>query len=138
MTNNKQETPPTIEGSRPFRTLIVDDSAVLREKLCDYFREQSRFEVVGTARDGIEALERAEALRPDFVLMDVRMPRLNGLEAAAILRRRLPGLRIILMSLDDTAALRSAAARQGAHGFIGKRQIITSHLMKEIGRVLRD
>ena len=104
----------------PLRTLVVDDSVVLLERLCAYFKTQPLFQVVGTAADGSEALHMAELLGPDLVLMDLRMPVMDGLQATAILRRRVPNIRIIIMTLEDSATAEAKARAHGAHGFIGK------------------
>ena len=118
-------TPPAPDSfPRPLRTLVVDDSAVLLERLCAYIETQPLFQVVGTAVNGSEALYMAELLGPDLVLMDLRMPVMDGLQATAILRRRVPNSRIIIMTLEDSATAEAAARAHGAHGFIWKLRII--------------
>jgi len=102
----------------------VDDSVMLLEGLCAYFKTQPLFQVVGTAMDGCEALHMAELLGPDLVFMDLRMPVMDGLQATAILRRRLPNMRIIIMTMEDSATAEAKAQAHGAHGFIWKPQII--------------
>ncbi len=114
---------------------MVDDSIDLLNGLCDYLKAQPLFHVVGTARDGCEALHKAELLKPDLILMDLHMPVMNGLEATAVLLRRVPNIRIIIMTLDDSAETEAKARAQGAHGFIGKLQMLGDHLRTEVHRV---
>jgi DNA-binding NarL/FixJ family response regulator len=111
-------TPPAPDNfPHPLRTLVVDDSVVLLEGLCAYFKTQPLFQVVGTAMDGSEALHMAELPGPDLVFMDLRKPVMDGLQATAILRRRLPNIRIILMTLEDSATAEAEARAHGAHLF---------------------
>ena len=92
--------------------------------------------MVGTAANGGEALHKADVLAPDLVLMDLHMPCMDGLQATALLRRRLPTTRIIIMTLDETAKTKAATRAQGAHGFVGKSRM-SDDLMAEIRRVFR-
>jgi two-component system, NarL family, response regulator LiaR len=102
------------------RVLIVDDHAVVREGLRTFLELQEGLEVVGEAADGREAVELAERLRPDVVLMDLVMPRLDGVEAMMELRERLPASRVIVLTsfLDDERLL--PAIRAGAAGYLLK------------------
>jgi DNA-binding NarL/FixJ family response regulator len=119
----------------PLRTLVVDDSAVLLENLCAYLKAKPLFQIFGTAADGSEAVRTAELHEPDLVLMDLNMPVMDGLQATAILRQRLPNVRIIIMTLDPSAQAKAKARAHGAHGFIGKQAIMNDHLlMTEIRR----
>jgi two-component system, NarL family, nitrate/nitrite response regulator NarL len=130
----KCQTPIAPSGHHPLRTLIVDDSTLLLACLRQLLDTQALVQVVGTAANGREALAQADALTPDLVLMDLHMPIMDGLQAAALLRRRLPSTRIIMMSLDETAITKATARALGVHGFVGKTQI-TGTLMAEIQRV---
>lgn len=122
----------------PLRTLVVDDSIVLLENLCRYLKSKPLFQVFCTAADGGEALRLAELHEPDLVLMDWNMPVMDGLQATEILRRRLPGVRIIIMTQDDSAEAEAEARAQGAHGFIWKPAIMNGQrLMAEVRRAFQ-
>jgi DNA-binding NarL/FixJ family response regulator len=121
-------------ASYPVRTLIVDDSPLLLSCLRQFLDGQALVHVVGTATNGIEALHKAESLTPDLVLMDLHMPRMDGLQATTRLRSRLPNTRIIIMTLDETVSARASARKHGAHGFVGKTHMPRT-LTPEIRRV---
>ena len=128
-------TPPAPDNFfYPLRMLVVDDSVVLLKGLCAYIKTQPLFQVVGTAVDGSEALHMAELLGPDLILMDLRMPVVDGLQATAILRRRVPNIRIIIMTMEASAPAEAEARAHGAHGFVWKSQIIDDHLITEVRR----
>jgi NarL family two-component system response regulator LiaR len=98
----------------------VDDHAVVREGLRTFLELQEGIEVCGEASDGVEATESAIRLRPDVVLMDLVMPRLDGIAAMRVLRERVPGARVIVLTsfLDDDKLL--PALRAGAAGYLLK------------------
>ena len=98
------------------RVLLVEDSVVTREYLSHILGEDPAIEVVGTARDGVEAVEQAQRLKPDLVLMDVHMPRMNGYEATRQIMERSPApIVMISASLDQgEVAMTFAALEAGA------------------------
>jgi DNA-binding NarL/FixJ family response regulator len=102
------------------RVLIVDDHAVVREGLRAFLELQEGLEVVGEAADGEEAIATAGRLRPDVILMDLVMPRLDGVGAMRGLRARLPDARVIVLTsfLDDERLL--PAIQAGAAGYLLK------------------
>jgi two-component system, NarL family, response regulator LiaR len=102
------------------RVLVADDHAVLREGLRSFLDLQEGIEIVGDAADGAEAVELAERLRPDVVLMDLVMPNLDGVEAMRVLNERVPGTRVIILTsyIDDDRLL--PAIRAGAAGYLLK------------------
>jgi DNA-binding NarL/FixJ family response regulator len=102
------------------RLLIVDDHALVREGLRARLQSEAGISVVGEAASAAEALEVAQALRPDVVLMDVALRGTNGIEAARELLRRDPGLRVLMLSMHDDPAYRRAAAAAGASGYVLK------------------
>lgn len=129
------KTPVAIGGIRsPLRTLIVDDSTIIVTSLRRILDAEALIQVVGTAANGSEALHKAESLAPDLVLLDLFMPDMDGLRTMALLRRRLPNARIIIVTMDETVKSRVATRAHGADGFVGKTQI-TRTLMAEIQRV---
>jgi DNA-binding NarL/FixJ family response regulator len=137
VTKDAQTAPVVPDHIRPpIRTLVVDDSVTLLERLCRLLEAQPLIEVVGTAKQGNEALHMAEVMRPDLVLMDLNMPFVDGLQATAILRRRLPDIRVIIMSVDDNPEAQAAARAHGAHGFIWKPRM-RSDLLTEIRRAFQ-
>jgi len=107
-------------GEQPLRVLLADDQRVVREGLSMLLGLLPRIEVVGTAADGEEAFAMALELRPDVVLMDLRMPRCDGIEATRRLRDARPESRVIALTTyaDDASVL--AAIRAGARGFLTK------------------
>ena len=78
--------------------LIADDQEIIREVLCDLFDSQEDFEVCGEAENGMEAVEMAQMLEPDVILLDLSMPVMNGIEAACALKRLMPMVPIIVFS----------------------------------------
>jgi DNA-binding NarL/FixJ family response regulator len=102
------------------RVLIVDDHAVVREGLRTFLELQDGIEVVGEASDGHEAIERAVTLAPDVVLMDLVMPRLDGVKAMRALHQRLPRTRVIVLTsfLDEERLM--PAVEAGAAGYLLK------------------
>jgi DNA-binding NarL/FixJ family response regulator len=133
-----KQTPTTPTGldnhCHPLRTLVVDDSVMFMEGLCAYLMREPSFQVVGTALDGSEALHMVDFLEPDLVFMDLHMPFMDGLQATEILRRRMPNMRIIIMTREPAATAEVKARAHGAHGFIRKLGI-THGLITEVRRV---
>ena len=107
-------------GASAIRVLIVDDHAVVREGLRTFLELQDGIDVVGEAGDGVQALEQAAALSPDVILMDLVMPRLDGVAAMRKLRERAPRSRVIVLTsfLDDGRLM--PALQAGAAGYLLK------------------
>ncbi|MGQ9491290.1 MAG: response regulator [Anaerolineae bacterium] len=104
----------------PIRILIVDDQRLLREGLRTLLELESDLVVAGEAEDGQAALEQYETCRPDVVLMDIRMPRLDGVEATRRLRQRWPDARVIILTTFDDDAYVFDGLRAGALGYLLK------------------
>ena len=102
------------------RLLIVDDQELVRTGFRLFLETQDEFEVVGEAADGEEAIERARSLRPDVVLLDIRMPRMDGVEATARLTALQQPPRVLVLTTFDLDEYLFGALRAGAAGFLLK------------------
>jgi two-component system, chemotaxis family, chemotaxis protein CheY len=102
------------------RVLIVDDVPELRSVFRIMLESDGRFEVVGEASDGHEAIERAGQLHPDVVTLDIAMPGLDGLRAIPLLHEASPGLRILVLSGFETGRLAREAIERCATAFLSK------------------
>lgn len=102
------------------RILIVDDQRLMREGLRTLLELEPDFDVAGEAGEGAAALEAYEALAPDIVLMDIRMPGMDGVEATRRLRARHPGARVIILTTFDDEAYVFEGLRAGAQGYLLK------------------
>ncbi|MCC2336143.1 response regulator [Cellulomonas wangsupingiae] len=102
------------------RVLLVDDQALIRMGFRMLIESADDLEVVGEAQDGQSAIEQAAALRPDVVLMDVRMPGVNGIDATARIVEAQPDVRVLVLTTFDLDEYAFAALRAGASGFLLK------------------
>jgi DNA-binding NarL/FixJ family response regulator len=106
--------------SEKIRILLVDDHALLRHGLSAVLSLQKDFEVVGEAGDGHEAVKRASQLRPDVIIMDLAMPRINGAEATKLIKAELPDTKVMILTTFGMSADVSRALEAGASGAIVK------------------
>jgi PAS domain S-box-containing protein len=102
------------------RVLIVDDHEATRRGLRSLLSSRADWQVCGEAEDGLEAVEKAMALRPDVVLMDISMPRMNGLDATRVIRRDVPESKVVIVSQNDPAIVRRQALGVNAAGCVSK------------------
>ncbi|NBF04318.1 response regulator [Pseudomonas sp. Fl5BN2] len=102
------------------RLVLADDHEVTRTGFVALLAGNPEFEVVGQARDGEEALELCAQLHPDIAILDIRMPRLNGLGAARLLQQRQPGVKVVIFTMDDSPDHLEAAMAAGAVGYLLK------------------
>ncbi len=109
-----------IDDSSPIRLLIVDDHPVVRDGLRGMFAGEDSFEVVGEAANGTEAVARAEAHRPDVVLMDLRMPEMDGVAAIKAMSERGLPARVLVLTTFDTDSDVLPAIEAGATGYLMK------------------
>jgi two-component system, NarL family, nitrate/nitrite response regulator NarL len=87
----------------PKSVLIVDDNELVRTVVRDFFGKLSEWKIVGEASDGVEAIRIAEQFKPDLILLDFSMPRLNGVEAASVLKKMLPRAYVVVFTIFDDA-----------------------------------
>lgn len=109
-----------MSGPAPVRLLIVDDHPVVRDGLSGMFRGEPGFEVLGEAADGAEAVRRTIALKPDVVLMDLRMPGTDGVSAITQLAERRVAARVLVLTTFDTESDVLPAIEAGATGYVLK------------------
>lgn len=102
------------------RVIIADDHRLMREGTAALLSADPRIDVVGLASGGHEAVELAARLKPDVALLDVGMPDIGGIEACAAIRARLPGTRVLMLTVSEDAIDVRAALRVGAAGYLLK------------------
>jgi DNA-binding NarL/FixJ family response regulator len=105
------------------RILIADDNERVRRGIKELLASETTWQICGEAKNGTEAVQKSLELRPNFILMDISMPELNGLEAARLIRRDLPGVTILVMSQHDPMQLLPRAIEAGANACIDKSRI---------------
>jgi DNA-binding NarL/FixJ family response regulator len=113
-------TPPAVKDSVcKRRILVIDDGDSVRD-IIRIFLERNGFEVCGEAADGLEAIEQAKKLKPDLMVLDLAMPRMNGAEAASVLSQTLPGVPIVLLTLYQNILGNALASATGVKAVIDK------------------
>ena len=122
------------EKSEGLRVLICDDHALFRRGLEMVLENEPDIEVVGEATDGIQAVEKAQELMPDVVLMDVRMPKRSGIEATQQIKELLPHVKILVLTISDEEADLYDSIKAGAAGYLLK-EIATDEVADAIRSV---
>lgn len=117
-----------------YKVLIVDDHAMVREGLCALLEDNQLLAIAGVATDGVEAIEKARELMPDVVLMDINMPRMNGIDATRQIRLEMPSCRVIGISMRDDDEARRLICEAGAEALIGKDCSI-DEILRHLGAV---
>jgi DNA-binding NarL/FixJ family response regulator len=115
----------------PIRTLVADDHRIVRESLVALLQASGTCEVVGQAADGIEAVELALKLRPEVAILDISMPRLNGIEVVRRLRAELPATRTLVLTMHEEEEYVLHVVRAGASGYLLK-DSATSELLQAV------
>ncbi len=100
--------------------MIVDDSASVRQSLCKIFEREQDITVCAEAQNGKEAIEKAQALRPDLIVLDLSMPVMNGLDAARVLKRLMPTVPLIMYSLFGDRFVQHQAELIGINEVVSK------------------
>jgi DNA-binding NarL/FixJ family response regulator len=110
------------EDRRPsfVRLLVVDEYEAFRRSVCLMLQNRLGFPIVGEASDGLEAVQKAEDLRPDLILLDLGLPKLNGIEAVRQIRKLAPESKILFLSLVSSPDVVQEALKSGAKGYVSK------------------
>src|SRR5215207_3865983 len=128
--------PHTSSSSPPARIIIADDHDLVREAMRSVLDRQPDLHIIDEAKDGQEAIELCRLHRPDLVLMDVRMPNVNGVEATQMIKDELPTTKVLLTSASENPVWISEAVRAGADGYVLKLSPV-QELVDAIRGVLR-
>ena len=100
----------------PFRTVVVENHEGFRRFLCLMLKEKTSCEVIAQLSDGLEAVKTAEQLQPDLIILDLGLPKLNGMEVAQRIRKLCPGTKILIVSQNSSIEIAQGALGMGAHG----------------------
>jgi DNA-binding NarL/FixJ family response regulator len=124
------QTPPPEGSEGQIRVLVADDDGAFRRSLEELINRQPELAVVGAASDGLQAIELADDLDPDAVVIDLHMPMLDGVSAAARLRRDHPNVCLIALTGDEAPALHDAAREAGADDVLLKNDLLDALLKR--------
>jgi DNA-binding NarL/FixJ family response regulator len=119
------------------RVLIVEDFVPFRQFICSTLAKKPELQLIGEASDGLEAVQKADELKPDLILLDIGLPSLNGIDAARQIRKLSPESKIIFLSQESSADVIEAALSLGAWAYVVKTRA-ESDLLAAIDSVLRD
>jgi DNA-binding NarL/FixJ family response regulator len=120
---------------QPIRTVIADDSPLAVRTISRCLQVEPAVQVVGTASNGAEALKMVEELQPDLVLLDLQMPRMNGLQVASWLTAEFPAIRVVIVTGIDVSYLAPRLSEMGVHSIIAK-QDMTEQLPELVHKIL--
>ena len=116
------------------KLLLVDDHPVVRRGISSCLARQERLTIVGEAADGLEAVRKAKELNPDIILMDIDMPHMNGLAVTEVLRRELPSIKVLILSMHSNTDYVLRIIQSGARGYVLK-EASTEELVRAIETV---
>jgi two-component system, NarL family, response regulator NreC len=121
---------------RPFRILVADDHSALRRGVCTLLRSRDDMEVCGEAENGKEAIEKTQELEPDLIIIDIAMPVLDGIGAAREIRKFMPHVAILVLSMHRGKRAIQEAKLVGAQGFVSKSQLAAT-LLNAVDAILK-
>jgi DNA-binding NarL/FixJ family response regulator len=117
------------------RVLVVEDFAPYRELICSIIGRERRLQIIAEVSDGLEAVQKAEELKPDLILLDIGLPTLDGFAAARQIRKLAPESKVIFVSQESSPDLVQEALNLGARGYVVK-TMVASCLLAAIEAVL--
>jgi DNA-binding NarL/FixJ family response regulator len=106
--------------TRTVRILLVDDFQPWRSFVASLLQKNPEWQIIGEVSDGLEAVQKAEELQPDLIVLDVGLPKLNGIEAAQSIRKVAPKSKILFLSENRSSDIAAAALSAGGHGYVVK------------------
>lgn len=122
--------------SRPIRILVVEDNEPFRSFISSMLRQQPNISIIGEEQDGLRAVDQAQALQPDLILLDIGLPGLNGIAAARRIREVAPSSKIIFLTQESAHDVVEEALALGAHGYLLK-TLAATELLPALEAVLR-
>jgi two-component system nitrate/nitrite response regulator NarL len=129
-----RETTQLNKAKKRVKILLVDDHPVVRKGLMSCLAQHEHLQIIGEAADGREALRKARELAPDLILMDIDMPHLNGLAVTEMLRRELPHIKVLILSIHNNTEFVLRIIQSGARGYALK-EVSTDDLIRAIDTV---
>jgi two-component system nitrate/nitrite response regulator NarL len=132
--NHSCDTGKAIKASRRIRLLLVDDHPIVRKGISSCLARHKHLVIVGEAADGLEAVTKAKELLPDIVLLDIDMPNMSGLAVTEVLRKELPQVKVLILSMYQRSEYLLRILQSGARGYVSK-EASSKELVKAIETV---
>src|ERR1035438_9910939 len=132
--NHSCDTQKPNRASRPIRLLLVDDHPIVRKGIGSCLARHEHLVIVGEAADGLEAVAKAKALLPDIVLLDIDMPHMSGVAVTEVLRKDLPQVKVLILSMHQRSEYLVRILESGARGYVLK-EASSEELVKAIEAV---
>ena len=108
------------KAKKPVTVLIADDQTLFREGIKDLLDDEKGIQVVGEASDGNQAVELAKKLKPDVILMDIKLPKMDGIAATRLIRKQCPNTNVLVLSGYEDESHVTEAIQAGANGYLSK------------------
>ena len=132
-----QESAAIASTFRPVKILVADDHPTVRKMVITTLKEERQFDVIGEAENGLQAVQKAGALKPDVIVLNITMPVLDGFEAARRIRKSLPEVAIVILSSQADKHFIEAAKKIGARAFVPKTEAAVA-LVKAIEAAIHN